>query len=191
MILQLMKEEDIPEVYTLYDHILRNTTALLETELPSITDFTEKMISNGSIYPTILLKEHGEIIGFACSSICNDQSGCAWNCRLSIYIKPAYRHQDLGKALLTAAIDLLSLQGYYNVFCYTILPDEETLLFFRSQGFKVEGINQNHGFKNGRWHDRVILKRSLLEYTEPDRIPRTIREISREALETVFSKCII
>ncbi len=191
MILQLMKEEDIPEVYSLFHNNLLESTALLETELPPITEFTDKLIAASNIYPTILLKEHGEIIGIASSGKCNDQIGCAWNCRLFIYIKPDYRHQDLGKALLIAALDLLSLQGYYNVICYITLPDEASLSFFSSQGFTVEGINQNYGFKNGRWHDRAVLKRNLLEYTEPDRMPKTIREISKEALDAVFAKGIL
>lgn len=191
MVLQLMREEDIPEIYSIYQNNLLTSSALLDTAIPSISDFTEQLIENSSNYPTILLKEHGEIIGIAFSKKCNDRTGCAWNCLISIYIKPEYRHQDLGKALITAAIDLLSLQGYYNVICHITLPDEDTLGFFTLQGFTVEGINQNYGFKNGRWHDRAVLKRNLLEYSEPEHKPKSIREISKEALDAVFAKGLI
>lgn len=191
MILQLMKEEDIPEIYGLFRENLQATTDLPETEIPSISNFTEKMINKISSYPTILLKEHGEIIGIALSDKCNDQSGCLWNCCIEICIRPEFRHQDLGKALLSAMIDILSLQGYYNVICYITLPDEETLRFFNLQGFTLEGINQNHEFKNGHWHDRAVLKRNLLAYVEPDRHPVSIKDISKEALDAVFAKGFI
>ena len=102
------------------------------------------------------------------------------------YVAPAYTSQGIGRALYTALIGLLRLQGVRTVYGGVTVPNDKSERLHKSLGFQALGTYHRTGFKNGCWHD-VIWFEKVIAAHDPDPAPFVpVREIPRDRLEAVL-----
>ncbi|MCB6567596.1 GNAT family N-acetyltransferase, partial [Desulfovibrio desulfuricans] len=62
-------------------------------------------------YPYLVCELDQKIIGYAYAHRHMERAGYQWNVELSIYLLPQVQHRQIGKALYTALLEVLKLQG--------------------------------------------------------------------------------
>ncbi|MEE1243689.1 MAG: N-acetyltransferase family protein [Frisingicoccus sp.] len=188
MILQLIKEEDIAEVLEIYAPYVQNTAITYEYDIPSLNSFSERVHHYTEQYPWIVAKDQGRIAGYAYASEYRSREAYQWGCELSVYLRPEYQGNDLGRTLYSALMDLLSLQGYYTVYGVISLPNPASLGLHNQLGFSMEGVQKNCGYKLDSWHDAAIMSKALQDYTSPSAPPKSIHELPQEVISAILTK---
>ena len=187
MAIRFAELKDVPSVLKIYEQYI-DTAITFEYNLPTETEFTERLTSIYTIYPYLVLEEEGRIIGYAYAHRQMERAAYQWNAELSVYIDRSFVSKGYGKRLYAALIELLKLQGVKNVYGGVTVPNEKSEKLHIGLGFKFIGKYHNTGYKCGAWHDVSWYEKEILPCdAEPDSII-PICHIPQEHITAILSK---
>lgn len=121
----------------------------------TITDqikwWSDQSKSNRQLF---IIRDNETNVGYVGLAPINAQHNHA---EFGIFIIPEFQGKSYGKKalmlLLEYGFEKLKLHKIYSdVMCY---PKEDRFKFYNDIGFKIEGINREHYFKNGGWIDSI------------------------------------
>jgi Acetyltransferase (GNAT) domain len=69
------------------------------------------------------------------------------------------------------------LQGHYNVYAGISLPNEKSVGFHKTMGFKEIGIYNKTGYKHGSWHNTAWFQLHLAEHLDNPPKPEKISDV--------------
>lgn len=163
MILRFAAEADVPALLAVYERYIP-TTVTFEYELPSPEEFSRRVSSVSETYPYLILEEGGEILGYAYAHRIAERAAYGWGAELSVYLRPDAAGQGLGSRLYRALTDLLRLQGVRTVYGLVASPNPASERLHASFGFRLMGVQQKAGYKNGRWIDLLWFEKAIAPY---------------------------
>jgi phosphinothricin acetyltransferase len=70
-----------------------------------------------------------------------------------VYIDRDAHRCGIGRALYTALLELVRLQGFFNAYAMITIPNAASIGLHESFGFTPAGATRRVGFKLGHWHD--------------------------------------
>lgn len=76
-----------------------------------------------------------------------------WTVELSVYVAERVHRSGIGTALYSSLLSVLELQGYYNAYAVTTLPNPASTGLHDRLGFEPAGTFPAAGYKHGEWHD--------------------------------------
>lgn len=188
MKIRLLEERDIKRVIEIYSYYIENTTITFEYTVPSYDEFKKRFLNIQKQYPFIVYEENEKIYGYAYASTHHERAAYSWNCEFSIYIDKDFRGKGIGAILYKALEDIVREQGYYTAYALITIPNDRSFAFHKKQGFEIEGINKNTGFKFEKWLDVATLSKPLREYTKPSNFPLSINNIDSEKTNNILKK---
>ncbi|MBD2200496.1 N-acetyltransferase [Calothrix anomala FACHB-343] len=145
----------------IYTPIVRETTISFELEPPSEVEFQQRIENYQQQMPWLVCEINGEIVGYAYASPYRTRAAYQWSVESSVYVGEKYRRQGIAKALYTALLKLLQVQGFYNVVAAIALPNPASLALHEAIGFVSVGVFHRVGFKFGKWLDIGFWQLSL------------------------------
>ncbi|WP_139650538.1 GNAT family N-acetyltransferase [Raoultibacter phocaeensis] len=145
--------EDARAILALYAPYVEDSPITFETEVPPLASFEARMADIVHQYPYLVAERSGAIVGYAYAHPIGERAAYAWNAELSVYLGPSSKGAGLGRALSTAVLDLLAIQGIRNVFSLITVPNEASVGLHEALGFNLMGVQRQAGFKCGAWHD--------------------------------------
>jgi L-amino acid N-acyltransferase YncA len=175
---RLATEADSTSILEIYAPFITDTVITFEYEVPTVTEFGNKITNIQRKYPWLICEVNGSVVGYAYASQFNERAAYDWSVDFSVYIKPQYHRKRIGKALYFALLELLKLQGYYNAYAGVTLPNIKSESLHKSFGFKPVGIYQNVGYKFGNWHDVKWFELKIQDYCKLPITPKIIDEIN-------------
>ena len=102
--------------------------------------------------PLLLARDgDGRLLGFACAHRYHPREAFDWDVESTIYCAPAACSAGVGKALYGALLELLRMQGYWNVYALLADPNPASERFHAKFGFVCVGRQPHTGYKFGRW----------------------------------------
>ena len=113
------------------------------------------------IHPWLIAEEDGQVLGYASTSPMRNRAAYRWSIETGIYISPDAQGRGLGRALLSAHVDLLERQGFVTAIAGIALPNEASVALHEKLGFTLLGIERGVGFKLGQWIDVGRWQRDL------------------------------
>lgn len=146
-------ERDAAALLRVYAPYIVETAITFETEIPAKADFETRVRDIGREFPYLVMEIDGEVAGYAYAHRQAERAAYAWNAELSIYLAKAWRHKGLGIPLYALLIELLTMQGYVNLYAVITAENEASMAMHRRMGFREIGLHERTGFKLGRWHD--------------------------------------
>ena len=158
-------ERDAAAILRIYAPYIVETAVTFETEIPSEPEFEERVRGIVNQFPYLVVEIDGKIVGYAYAHRQAERAAYAWNADLSIYLAQAWRHKGLGMPLYVLLIELLTMQGYVNLYAVITAENEASVAMHRKMGFREIGLHERTGFKFGRWHDVVWMARRTGEGT--------------------------
>jgi len=171
MMIRLATIHDAEQILEIYAPYIQTTSISFEMIVPSKEEMEKRielvLVNN----PWIVFQEGKSIVGYAYASKHCERAAYKWAVDVSIYIAQDCRGKGIGKALYTALISILRLQGYCNVYAGIGLPNDSSVGIHEYFGFSKIAHFNNVGYKFGQWHDvgwwEMILQQHRPEPSEP------------------------
>lgn len=186
MNLRFAAPEDVPALLAVYQNYIP-TTVTFEYTLPSQEEFSRRVSSISAVYPYLVIADKGDILGYAYAHRIAERAAYGWGAELSVYLRPNAAGKGLGSRLYRVLIELLRLQGVHTVYGLVASPNPASEALHAAMGFRLMGVQQQAGYKNGRWIDLLWFERAIAPY-DPDPAPLIpVRSLPQETVRAALS----
>ena len=188
--LRVARPSDAAELLALYAPYVEDTAISFETVVPSLEEFTERMVHKLPRYPYIVAEKGGELLGYAYLSPFVGRAAYLWAAETTIYLRRDCRKMGIGKMLYTALESLARAQGIINLEAcigWTDEPDEHltnnSAEYHAHLGYRMVGRFYKCGYKFGTWYDMVWMEKLISEHPETPQDIIPFSELSAETLK--------
>jgi phosphinothricin acetyltransferase len=149
--------DPVRAVYAPYCH----TPISFELEPPSVDEMRRRLTTILGQYPWLVCHEGDEVLGYAYACRHRERAAYRWSVDTSVYVGQGHHRRGVGRALYTALLQLLPLQGWVNAYAGVTLPNPASVGLHEALGFRPVGVYQQVGYKCGAWHDVAWFQRPL------------------------------
>jgi len=163
---------DAEAVLSIYAPYILTTPVTFETEVPTVSEFAERIEAISGEFPYLLLFIDSELAGYAYAHKQAERAAFGWNAELSVYLRMDMRGKGLGRPLYQLLMDLLRMQGYVNVYGVITGSNAGSIAMHEKMGFTQIGRHEKTGFKFGQWHDVVWMHKRIGADGAPGEIRR-------------------
>ncbi len=170
---------DAARMLEIYGWYVVNTAVTFEYDVPTLSEFTRRVVDTTARYPWLALEAGGRLLGYAYAGPLYRRAAYDWVCEASIYLDRVARGRGLGRALyeaLEAALRARGLRGLYACVAVPAGQEDEYLTcdsarFHEKLGFAPAGRFHRCGYKFGRWYDVVWYEKSIGPRDTPEKPP--------------------
>ncbi|MDD6332098.1 MAG: GNAT family N-acetyltransferase [Clostridium sp.] len=170
--------QDAEALLAVYAPYVTDTAITFEYEVPSLTEFRERIRHTLERYPYLVMEQDGEILGYAYAGPFKERAAYDWAVETTIYVKQGMKEQGIGRKLYQALEDTLIWQNILNLNAcigYPTVEDEyltrNSMEFHQHLGYRLVGQFYQCGYKFGRWYDMVWMEKLVGEHgVEPVRV---------------------
>jgi phosphinothricin acetyltransferase len=138
-----------------------DTRVSFEAGAPGVDEMRRRIDKVLQRHPWLMCEDGGEALGYAYACPHRERSAYRWSVDVSVYVQPDRRRRGVGRALYTALLAALPLQGYIGAFAGVTLPNPASIGLHEAMGFQPVGVYERVGFKCGAWHDVAWFQRPL------------------------------
>lgn len=161
VVLRVAGEADAPAMLALYAPYVIQTTVSSEYTPPSLEEFVGRMRTYMARLPWLVCLVDGEVAGYGYASPHRTRAAYQWSVETSIYVAEEWHRHGIAGAIYAALFELLTMQGYYNIYVGITSPNERSMKFHKSMGFIISGAYQESMYKFGQWRDVLWMGKSL------------------------------
>jgi len=171
ILLRMATCEDAKEILAIYKPYVEHTTITFEYEVPSESEFQNRIKKTLEKYPYIVAIIQGKIVGYAYASPFKSRPAYNWSVETSIYVDQAYRGYGVGQRLYETLETLLKRQHIMNVNACITYPNPKSITFHEKQGYQKVAHFSKCGYKLGQWCDMIWMEKWIGNHPEkPDAI---------------------
>jgi L-amino acid N-acyltransferase YncA len=154
---------DAAAIAAIYAHYVATSAATFDESPAGPDEFAAKIAAAGSAgLPFVVAEDAGEVAGYAYLGAYRPRPAYRYTVENSVYVAPEARGRGVGRALLERLIDDGSRAGVREVVAViAVTGDAASVALHRACGFREAGRLTAVGFKFGRWHDTLLMQRSL------------------------------
>jgi phosphinothricin acetyltransferase len=178
--------DDSESILKIYAPYIENTSYTFETEVPSIDSFKTRISAYLENWPWLICEIDGVIAGYAYGARHRERVAYQWSLESSVYIHDEYQGRGVARALYTALISILRLQGFRNLYAVINLPNDKSVSFHEKLGFEYFATYKNVGYKLGRWKNVGWWQLQLNEYSMEPESPAKFSEIKMKGIENIL-----
>lgn len=188
--LRLATVKDLNRIQEIYRPYVEKDDVIVNSEhrVPTIEELKERFDLVTKEFPWIVCEIDGEVAAYAYAGRPFKREGYKWNAEVSIYTDEKYHGRRLASALYESILELLKLQGIYNVYACILSINEKSIKFHEKYGFKVMSIFPNAINKYNQWIDLIWMCKTLRDFDTEVKSPLTIWELEQEVIEGIFKK---
>lgn len=184
--IRVATRDDASGMLEIYIPFILNSGITQETELPTVEDFQQRIISNLTERPWLVCEINNEIAGYAYAGKHRDRKGYQWCIEPSLYISEQYWGLGIANALYAALFDILKSQGYVNAYAVITLPNERSVAFHKKFGFEWLTTYEKIGYKLGQWHDVGWMQYEINPHMKDPRDPIAFRNIDQSVIDAIL-----
>lgn len=160
------KENDLPELLAIYNHVILNTTAVYTYEPHTLAMRQEWFAARKKDgLPVFVAEWEGRIAGFSSYGPFRAWPAYKYTVENSVYVAEGFRGKGIAKALITPLIDRARTTGMHAIIAGIDASNEASLALHQRFGFEEVAHFKQVGYKFGRWLDLKFLE-LLLETPE-------------------------
>ena len=186
-IIRMATEADSEAILKIYAPYITGTAITFETEIPSVSDFTARIVAIMKRYPFLVCENDGEIVGYSYASRHRERAAYLYDVDTTICLNPEYHGSGAADKLYNCLLQILEKLGDYNAYAAYVIPNEKSARFHEKHKFIPVGTYPRTGYKRGRWHDLVWVWRTIKEHVDrPERV-KSVSELTPEYLEGIFA----
>jgi L-amino acid N-acyltransferase YncA len=184
--IRIATTDDSESILKIYAPYIENTSYTFETEVPTIDSFKKRIASYLQNWPWLVCEIDGVIAGYAYGARHRERVAYQWSLESSVYIHDDYQRRGVARALYTALINILRLQGFRNLYAVINLPNDKSVSFHENLGFEYFATYKNVGYKLGRWKNVGWWQLQLNEYSMEPRSPVKFSEIKMKEIGNIL-----
>ena len=152
---------DAPAIREIYNHEVENTTATMDLVPRSLADQEQWISDRSGAFATIVAEVDGLVVGFAAFSPYKERAAYRPTVEDSVYVRRDLGGRGIGKALLTALIDVAASSGFHSMMARIEASGAASRALHTACGFREVGVEVEVGRKFNRWIDMVLMQRLL------------------------------
>ena len=177
MPIRMATEADIPEILDIYGPYVQETAISFEYTVPTLEEFTRRVLEITTRLPWLVWEENGQILGYAYGSLPFERAAYQWCAEASIYLRPQAQGKGIGRRLYFVLEQLLKLQGYRKVYAIITTANDRSVAFHEAMGYRHTATMPDCGYKLGRWYGTVWMEKLLNSTHNPEKAPVTIHRL--------------
>lgn len=186
--IRLATPDDAASILAIYAPYIETTSFTFETETPTVDQFAKRISNYLENWPWLVCEIDGKIAGYAYGTLYRERTAYQWCTESSVYIHDDYLKMGIAKALYGALFEILKRQGFRNIYAVINLPNDRSVAFHESLGFKHFADYEQVGYKLGKWKTvgwwRLVINDFGLE-PEP---PTMFKGLNKEFLSDLFQE---
>jgi len=186
--IRIATENDAAAILAIYSPYIESTSLTFETEVPGLGSFTERILTYLDNWPWLVCEIDGIIAGYAYATRYRERTAYQWCTECSVYIHDDFHRAGIARALYTALFEILKRQGFRNVYAVINLPNEKSVQFHESCGFKWFATYEKVGYKLGKWKNVGWWQLSVNEYVDDPAAPIKFSELNKDFLHVLFQE---
>jgi phosphinothricin acetyltransferase len=144
---------DAPVLREIYRPYVETTAVSFELDVPSEEEFRRRVSVAVEGWSWLVAEIEGRQVGYAYASAHRTREAYRSSVETSAYITPEYQRQGIGRALYSRLLSDLRQRGFGSAFAGITLPNDASIAFHNSMGFRPIGVFPRVGRKFGRWYD--------------------------------------
>jgi len=187
-LIRIATEYDAESILAIYAPYVLQTSYTFETEVPSLNSFKERISNCLLNWPWLVCEIDGMVAGYTYATKHRERKAYQWCVESSIYVQDSFQKSGIGKTLYSSLIEILSKQGFRNVYAGITLPNDKSVKFHENSGFLHFANYKNVGYKLGEWKTVSWWQLSINEYNNNPIDPIKFSEIDKNFLKQVFTK---
>lgn len=162
--IEAMRKEDWPQVAEIYKQGLAAGDATFETEVPSYNHWDKHHIK-ACRYTA---KAGREIVGWAALSPVSQRHVYRGVAEVSLYVHPEHGRKGIGRSLLNHLAEESKAEGFWMLQAVIFSENEASQALHQKAGFRKVGYREKIGYREGRWHDTVLMEKrnELMNFEE-------------------------
>ena len=154
--IRLIKPPDYPELVSIYNYYIENTSITFDLEPYTIetrTPWFDQFIP-GTRYACFVAAEDGRVLGYANSSQFRSKAAYGTSVEASIYLHPDATGRGLGIQLYETLFDYLGQRrDVHKIYAGVTLPNDASTALHERLGFERCGHFKEVGFKFDQFWD--------------------------------------
>ena len=170
--------EDADEILAIYAPYVTDTAITYECEVPSLSEFKNRIQNISSLFPYIKAVSDGRIVGYAYATKFRERKAYERNVEVTVYVHRDFKRAGIGSLLYSELERILRDMGILNMNAWiasTTRDDEhlsgDSIAFHKNFGFTEVGTFRNSGYKFGKWYDMTCMEKLIGEHcTNPDEV---------------------
>lgn len=160
--------EDAERLVEIYSYYVLNTAVSFEYEVPSVSEFEERIKHTIEKYPYLVCEKDNKIVGYVYAGAYSVREAYTWTATTSIYLDKDYRRQGIGALLYKEIEKRLKEKGIINLLAgVAYVEDEDEYLshdsfkFHENQGYTEVAHMKTVGKKFDRWYDLLWYQKKI------------------------------
>ena len=143
---------DLPAITSIYNDVLRSSTAIYSDTPATLEDRTAWWFERRRLgYPVLVAVEDDAVIGFASFGDFRPWSGYRFTIEGTIHLAPRARGKGLGTAMLDLLVEQARAIGKHTMIAGVDSENLASLGFLERYGFERIGFFPEIGYKFGRF----------------------------------------
>jgi L-amino acid N-acyltransferase YncA len=162
-------EKHLPEILDIFNDAILNSTALYDYQIRTMETmnawYADKQKSNSPIVG--VFDENNTLLGFSTYGMFRVRPAYKYTLEHSVYVRSDKRGFGIGKALLREIVKKAGEQNYHVLVGVIDVSNEASIRLHENEGFVLNGIMKEVGYKFGRWLDAAFYQLILQTPVEP------------------------
>jgi len=163
--------EDAAACVQIYTPYVRDTVITFETEVPTVAEMSRRIIATRATHEWLVLEDETGVLGYAYAHQFNPRAAYRWSVETSIYLSAARHRRGGGRMLYGELLTRLAHRGFRRAFAGIAQPNDASMGFHHTFGFRPAGLYARVGWKHHAWHDVAWLQRDLIDGDRYDAPP--------------------
>lgn len=161
--IRLAQIADLNDINDIYNHFILNSAVTFDVDPWSMTQrvaWFERQHSD--IRQSLLVAVSGnKVIGFAYNAPFKPKKAYDSSTELTVYKAPDCNLKGVGRALYRHLLSALIPHNYHRAYAWITIPNEASMKLHHNLGFTQAGVMNQVGEKLGKFHDVVLLEKTL------------------------------
>ena len=185
MNIRIATPADAESLLKIYAPYVTETAITFEYDVPSVSDFAQRIANTLLKYPYLVAQQDEQILGYAYAGCFHARAAYDWAVETSIYVDRRSKGKGVGGRLYGALENALKGQGFLNMNACIAYPETEdeyltknSVEFHAHMGYRYVGRFRQCGYKFGRWYDMVWMEKHIGKHCGNQSAPKAFAEIS-------------
>ena len=157
--IRAFNKQDWASVSKIYAEGIATGVATFETKVPSFNVWDEKFIKQCRLVAEV----NSKIVGFAVLSQVSKREVYKGVAEVTVYVATNERGKGIGKRLLETLVIESEKKGFWTLQAGIFSANKASIELHKKCGFRVVGIREKIGKRDGKWHDNHFLERRSIK----------------------------
>jgi phosphinothricin acetyltransferase len=151
-----MRPDDWPAVRAIYTQGIATGDATFDTEPPDWESWDAGHLDGCRL---VARDSGGDVVAWAALSPVQRKSAYRGVAEGSLYVRADVRGTGVGRQLSEAMIEAADAAGIWTVELWIFPENRTSIALCESLGFRIVGVRERIGMREGRWRDVVVMER--------------------------------